>query len=226
MEKRVLYFGSPMETRENDGENPIIEAYFAVFDENYQLWDGFFERISPSAFNKSLDGKADVRALTNHDSTKVLGRTTAGTLTLNADDHGLFGRVSINPKDSDAMNLYERVKRGDVSQCSFGFTIDKMSEEFRNDGSVLRTIEDLTLFEVSICTFPAYESTEAEARSCLETRKAALSSELQRIESQLEKREISDETPAESEPEAKPEAEAETPDLTDWRAGLLERLNH
>ena len=62
------------------------------------------------------------------------------------------------------MNLYERVKRGDVDQCSFGFWIVSEETDFREDGSVHWNITDVDLFEVSACTFPAYEATNISAR--------------------------------------------------------------
>ena len=61
------------------------------------------------------------------------------------------------------MNLYERVKRGDVDQCSFGFDI--LEEEFiDNVTSVHWTIKKVRLFEVSVVTFPAYQETSVSAR--------------------------------------------------------------
>ena len=108
------------ETRE-DGGNPEISGYFAVFNSNYDIGWGMSESIAPGAFTEALGG--DVRALVNHDTTLVLGRNKAGTLELREDSHGLWGRVSINPNDTDSMNLYERVKRGDVDGCSIGFDI-------------------------------------------------------------------------------------------------------
>ena len=71
----------------------------------------------------------------------------------------------MNPKDTEAMNCYERVKRGDVSQCSFGFQITDEEADYRSDGSTHWTIKGLNLFEVSVCTFPAYEGTAVSARS-------------------------------------------------------------
>jgi hypothetical protein len=103
--------------------------------------------------------------LTNHDTTLVLGRTKAHTLELREDNHGLWGSVTINPKDSDAMNLYERVKRGDVDQCSFGFDIRSEDTDIREDGSIHWTIREVDLYEVSACTFPAYEETGISARA-------------------------------------------------------------
>lgn len=152
-----------IETRADDAQNPEIAGYFAVFDEVYEIFDDYAERIDPHAFDKSING--DIRALTDHNTAKVLGRTTAGTLSLKVDNRGLYGVISINPNDREAMDLYARVKRGDVNQCSFGFVIDEKRVEYREDGSVLTTITDLTLYEVSVCTFPAYESTEVEARA-------------------------------------------------------------
>ena len=150
------------ETREDDGA-PHISGYFAVFGSDYEIGPGMSESIAAGAFSKTLGG--DVRALTNHDTTLVLGRNTAGTLELKEDSHGLWGDIRINPNDSDAMNTYERVKRGDVDQCSFGFNIVDEETEFRDDGSVHWTIREVELFEVSVCTFPAYKETNVSARS-------------------------------------------------------------
>ena len=148
-------------TRDDNGD-PIIEGYFAVFNSNYELWDGATESIAPGAFDKTISG--DIRALINHDTTLVLGRTTAGTLELRTDSHGLWGRIKINPNDQDAMNLHARVERGDVSQCSFGFFINSEETDFKEDGSIHWTITEVELFEVSCCTFPAYEETSISAR--------------------------------------------------------------
>lgn len=163
MEKRQLRsIPTKFETRE-DGENPTIEGYFAVFNSNYEIAPGMSESIAPGAFSRTLAN--DVRALINHDTTLVLGRTKANTLELREDSHGLWGKISINPNDRDAMNLYERVKRGDVDQCSFGFDLREQDTEILKNGDVHWTIRDLDLFEVSCCTFPAYEQTNISARS-------------------------------------------------------------
>ena len=150
------------ETRE-DGDELYIEGYFAVFNTEYQLWPGAVETIRPGAFSKCLGG--DVRALTNHDSTLVLGRCKAGTLELREDSHGLWGRIKINRADADAMNLYSRVQRGDVDQCSFGFCIEEELFTELSDGTVRWEIVTVNpLYEVSVCTFPAYEETSVSAR--------------------------------------------------------------
>ena len=107
----------------------------------------------------------DVRALINHDTTLVLGRTSAHTLELKQDERGLWGHIDINPNDTDAMNLYARVKRGDVTQCSFGFDIISEDTDFNENGDVHWTIREVKLYEVSCCTFPAYEETSISART-------------------------------------------------------------
>lgn len=161
-ERQVRAVATAFETREEDGA-PHISGYFAVFGEEYQIAPGMTESIAPEAFDNTISG--DIRALVNHDSTLVLGRTKAGTLALHTDSRGLWGDITINPNDRDAMNLYERVRRGDVDQCSFGFNIVREDSEHRQDGSIHWTLREVELFEVSACTFPAYESTNISARS-------------------------------------------------------------
>ena len=161
-ERRMRTIGTEFNTRE-DGEAPVIEGYFAIFNSTYDMGYGMTESIAPGAFSKSISN--DVRALTNHDTTLVLGRTKVGTLTLKEDSRGLWGHIDINPNDADAMNLYERVKRGDVDQCSFGFDIREEDTEIFENGDVHWTIKDVELYEVSCCTFPAYEETGIQARS-------------------------------------------------------------
>lgn len=160
--RQIRSIASQFETRE-DGEELTIEGYFAVFNSNYEIGPGMSESIAPGAFDGTLSG--DIRALVNHDTTLVLGRTAAHTLELRQDERGLWGKIRINPKDSDAMNLYERVKRGDVNQCSFGFDITDEESTVSDNGSVHWTIKSVDLYEVSCCTFPAYEQTNISARS-------------------------------------------------------------
>ena len=161
-EKRQLRTAlTEFQTRE-DGEDLYIEGYFAVFNSNYDLGWGMSESIAPGAFTDTLSD--DIRALVNHDTTLVLGRTSAHTLEVRQDERGLWGKVKINPNDQDAMNLYARVKRGDVNQCSIGFDILDEETEYRGD-DVHWTIKKVKLWEVSACTFPAYTETAISART-------------------------------------------------------------
>lgn len=159
--RQVRMIPSDFQTRDENGDL-AIEGYFAVFNSDYNIAPDMSESVAPGAFTDTLSG--DIRALVNHDTTLVLGRTKAGTLRLKEDERGLWGHVTVNPNDRAAMDLYERVKRGDVDGCSFGFDILDEETEFREDGSIHWTINKVKLYEVSCCTFPAYEDTNISAR--------------------------------------------------------------
>ncbi len=161
-EKHIRSVESDLNIREEKEGEMYLEGYFAVFNRETELWPGAFEEIDPSAFDNTLGN--DVRALINHDTTLVLGRNKSNTLELKTDSHGLWGRIKINSKDTDAVNTYERVKRGDVSGNSFGFNIVNEETEFKEDGTVKWKIKEIDLHEVSVCTFPAYSDTNIQAR--------------------------------------------------------------
>ncbi len=162
-ERQTRTHEATFETRET-GDERRIEGYFSVFGSNYEIAPGATESIDPHAFDEALT-RDDVRVLVDHDTRLVLGRTSAGTAELRVDEHGLWGSVLINPDDTDAMNAYARNKRGDVTQASFGFDILDEETDKRADGSVHWTIKKVKLYEVSLCTFPAYKETELKARA-------------------------------------------------------------
>jgi len=167
-----------METRaDEDGKesSPVISGYAAVFNEQVEFagWQ-FREQIAEGAFTKSIK-EDDVRALWNHDSNHPLGRNKAGTLRLSEDEHGL--KVEIDPPDTQfARDLTVSIERGDVSQMSFGFFVNR--EEWESDGEWdNRTILEASLFDVSPVTYPAYPTTEVgvdreEVAFALESRSA------------------------------------------------------
>lgn len=159
--RQVRSIATDFKTREDSGDL-YIDGYFAVFDSIYQISDDMSESIAQGAFANTLSG--DIRALIDHETMYVLGRNQAGTLELREDSRGLWGSIRVNPNDQDAMNLYARVQRGDVNQCSFGFDILSEETDFREDGSVHWTIKEVKLYEVSVCTFPAYAETSVQAR--------------------------------------------------------------
>ena len=155
----------------DDAEN-VIEGYFALYEQETELFKNTYEIISRGAFDNTI--KNDVRALWNHNTQYVLGRSKNGSLQLRADEKGLFGTIKL-PKTQYAEDLYELVKRGDIDQCSFGFNIlDEDLEELSNGGYRWR-MKDIDLHEISVVTFPAYENTTVHARSKqieqIETRK-------------------------------------------------------
>lgn len=138
-------------------------GYASVYGPLSEDLGGFRERIAPTAFTRSLESQADVRALVNHDSTLVLGRRSAGTLRLTSDSTGL--RVEIDPPNTTyAGDLRELISRGDVSQMSFGFFVRQDEWTTENDTRV-RIVRDLDLVEVSVVTIPAYPDTTIALRS-------------------------------------------------------------
>lgn len=152
-----------------EGEDRYIEGYFVRFGDVYDMGYGITESIAPGAFDEVLASGADIRALINHDSTLVLGRTKSGTAEFRSDAVGVYGRVKINPNDQDAVNALARVERGDVDQASFGFrdweetrTVDQQTGKVHY---TLTKIKDLR--EFTVCTFPAYQTTSLSARDDL-----------------------------------------------------------
>lgn len=145
-----------------DSQERIIEGYFALFNTETELFPGFFESILPGAFDDTISG--DIRALIDHDHAKVLGRTKSRTLELKVDSRGLYGTVRINENDREAMDLYERVKRGDVDQCSFGFYVRDEEIDYGDNGTIRSKLKKVDVIEVSVVTFPAYAETSVSAR--------------------------------------------------------------
>lgn len=142
-----------------DGQSQKISGYASVFNCPTTISNAWEEIIAPGAFENSLSKGADVRALFNHNWENVLGRVSAGTLTLNEDEHGLAFTDEL-PNTSLARDLSVLIKRGDVNECSFGFIIT--GEEWDYDGDMpKRTITDVDLYEISIATLPQYKGTEA-----------------------------------------------------------------
>ncbi|TVQ59907.1 MAG: HK97 family phage prohead protease [Phycisphaerales bacterium] len=159
--------GVRIETRE-DGTRRLT-GYAAVYYDGtpgtqYRLWKGAVERILPGAFDSLLASGPDVRALFNHDSDKVLGRTRSGTLTITADTRGLHYDIVL-PNTAIASDLAVSVERGDVSGSSFSF--GGAVDEWRREGEMeIREIRGFGLvLDVGPVTFPAYDATTVGARA-------------------------------------------------------------
>jgi uncharacterized protein len=152
-----------------DGNRPVIEGDAAVFDTETTIGSWFREVIRPGAFRSVLSESPDVIGAFNHDWNFVLGRTSSGTMKLEETKTGLRYVIDINTNDSQAMSVYEKVKRGDVTQSSFAFTVRKESWTQPNDESqqlALREILEVEkLFDVGPVPFAAYPEASAQARS-------------------------------------------------------------
>lgn len=144
-----------------------IGGYAAVFNSTADIGDSFREVIAPGAFASAMS--ADVRALIDHDSGRVIGRTTAGTLRLKEDDTGLAVEIDL-PDTTDGRDLAVLMERGDISGMSFGFIVTKQTWD--ETGPIpTRTIEAVDLREVSVVAFPAYDDTSIALRDLDSARK-------------------------------------------------------
>ena len=164
-----------IETRSANGHAKII-GHAAVFDQLSDNLGGFRELIKPGAFANALK-EDDVRALFNHNPDFILGRSAAGTLSLQEDQLGLA--IEISPPDTNTANdVLKSIQRGDINQMSFGFRVRAGGEQWTEDenGDVIRILTDLKLFDVSPVTFPAYPATDVAVRS-LSAHKAKQASE-------------------------------------------------
>lgn len=167
MEQRIFPL-TVMVHREATNSAGRFIGHAAVFSQRTEIGDakrfGWHEQISPSAFNRALDEEQDVRMLVDHDTGKVVARTKSGTLVLRRDKAGLA--VDANVADTTVgRDLVTLVDRGDMSGMSFGFMVRGDKWEQLDDGTELRTITDVDLFEVSAVAFPAYPQTDASLRS-------------------------------------------------------------
>jgi len=141
----------------------VAAVYFNAADPGteYQLYEDYFERMLPGAFDRAIREKDDVRGLFNHDPNMILGRTTAGTMKLSLDHRGLLYDID-PPENQTGKFVTMAIERGDVTGSSFAFTVDSqvLRTEQRNGREVLiREIESVRLYDVSPVTYPAYEAT-------------------------------------------------------------------
>lgn len=162
MNKKKLVMLRSEQFTSSDDDDMTVSGYFAVFDQPTEIYPGENEVIKKGAFTESLK-KEEVVALWNHDSQKVLGRTSNDTLDLEEDDHGLKGTLHIAPT-SYGKDVYQLIKRGDLAGCSIGFFVDDY-QDVAKDGSVTHEITKAQLLEVSVVTWPQYEQTEIAVRS-------------------------------------------------------------
>ena len=145
-----------------------IGGYAALFNSQTVIGEDYREIIAPGAFSEAVGG--DVRALIDHDSGRVIGRTTAGTLRMVEDATGLAVEIDL-PDTSDGRDLAVLIERGDISGMSFGFNVTKQSWDETGDIPT-RTIEKVSLHEVSVVAWPAYPDTSIGLRSLDDARKA------------------------------------------------------
>jgi HK97 family phage prohead protease len=168
IEQRTALAGS---IRADDSKFQII-GIAAAYNVLSQNLGGFKERIMPGAFSRSLREGADVKCLFNHDPSKILGRTKSKTLLLADSLEGLRFACQLDRGNTDHVNVYAAIKRGDLSECSFAFTVpdngDSWAESDLGDPQVhaIRTLRDVDCVDVSVVAYPAYaQGTQVGARA-------------------------------------------------------------
>lgn len=162
IERRLLSLSPELEERED--ANPLIKGHAAVFNSKSEPIFGMFrEIIRPGAFDGLL-GDPDVRSLINHDENLVLGRVGSKTLRLQTDQRGLYQETD-PPATSYATDLMTVMRRGDVNQQSFAFTVDTENWRMENGEEIREIISFKQLFDVSVVTYPAYKATDAQVRT-------------------------------------------------------------
>ena len=163
--KNIERRGFNTELRVEDSETRSVTGYASIFNSRSENLGGFTEIIAPGAFDEAVKN-SDVRALLNHDDNKLLARTSSGTLELSIDETGLKYRFEA-PNTTAGNDLLEMLKRGDMNQSSFGFTISEDGETWDKSGDQwTRTVTKVNrLFDVSPVTYPAYPDTSVAQRS-------------------------------------------------------------
>lgn len=164
--ERRYYLGEVRVMTPEGGGNTRICGYGAVFNKRSENLGGFREIIMPGAFDSCMDN--DVRALFNHDSNIILGRTASNTLTLATDDTGLSYDIVAPDTQMIKDMVLAPMSRGDISQSSFQFTVARDGENWYQDdeGIVIREIHQCSrLFDIGPVTFPAYPDATSAKRN-------------------------------------------------------------
>lgn len=166
MNKEIRSFTAPQPftVRTLPDGSKQVSGYAIVFNSPSVDLGGFTEICDPRMLTRTLRESPDVLILRDHRTEMLLGRTTAGTLALTVDSTGLRFAVTL-PKTSIGDDTAENVRLRNLTGCSFGFNTVSDKWTVAQDGSALRTLLDVDLFEISITSFPAYTETSVEARS-------------------------------------------------------------
>lgn len=172
MTNRVEIRNVEIRAADGGGEDLHVEGYAAVFQQRTLLWASpfsgtkYYEVITPEAVDSQTD-MSDVILRYNHsDAALILARSSNGTLTVIPDGKGLKISARIAPTTA-GKDIYQLIKRGDISKMSFAFAVDK--DEWENDQAnktQTRTIRHISrVCDVSPVDFPAYDGTSITARN-------------------------------------------------------------
>ena len=154
---------SRIEIRELQPGGPLeLTGHAATFGQPYPV-GSFEETIEPGAFRRTLGENPDVSLLVNHAGTP-LARTTSGTMTLSEDSHGLRFRAELEPSDPDVQSIVPKLRRGDLSECSFAF---RATAQTWSEDKTERSIRECSIHrgDISIVTTAANPNATASLRA-------------------------------------------------------------
>lgn len=164
MKKEVRALARSLEVRTSEAGENIVSGYVVEFDKLSVDLGGFCEKVQAGAFANSLKNNKRIKALWGHDKNIVLGSTNGKTLELREDEKGLPFEIML-PNTTQGRDYAESVRRGDVDGVSFGFSVIKDLWDDSNKASIVRTLLEVDLFEISLTAFPAYPSSSITIRS-------------------------------------------------------------
>jgi HK97 family phage prohead protease len=152
-----------LRVEQREDKKPVIKGYAIVFNKLSEDLGGFREQVAPGSCTRAIK-EDNIVAAFNHDPNFVLGRNKAGTLQLSEDEKGVHYTIDPVPDFEWCRNLLWNIEKGNINQCSFKFAVTKDAWENKKDGSIIRTLEDIKLYDISIVTYPAYPQTTAKVR--------------------------------------------------------------
>lgn len=208
-----------------DAESRTIEGIIPY--NSLSEYMGFWEKLNPGCFSKSISEQQDIRCLIEHDDRKLLARTKNGSLVLDDREDGLHFKLDA-PETTDGNDILVQIRSGLVSGCSFGMIV--MDERYTiEDGKEIRTIIEARLLEISlILSEPAYPSTIVYTRSLSsafegkdnidEKGQEAIKAEIEKLQSLLPKEE-------EKKEEEKKEEQKEEPQVSEEEQKMIDELN-
>lgn len=149
----------------SDEEKRTVEGYALLFDTQSDALP-FDEVIERGALDGVIE-KSDVFALLNHSQDRgVLARSKkgSGSLTLSVDSKGLKYRFEA-PRTALGDELLENIKRGEVDESSFAFTVAQDKWEKQSNGRWKRSVQKMEeIFDVSPVYNAAYSATSVYTR--------------------------------------------------------------
>jgi len=168
IERRYMTLADGLAIEERAAGAPVLRGRAIVYGSRSYDLGGFTEIIEPGAFDHLFTREAapDVVALWNHDASALLGRTASGTLRLMPDAAGVG--FELDPPDTTlGRDLLALCRRGDVTGCSFAFTVERGGDRLEHDdaGTTRYITRASGLFDVSLVTNPAYGATNVSVRS-------------------------------------------------------------